>query len=368
MTLCSTDSDNPPNAITRPGPTPGALFEANWRLQHFLQDSGALDRRFNGPPPPYRSPSVTPVDVGPADGCQDSPESRRRLEEEARTWRLREKELQQKHFDALPLKERQRLIDQRDAMMERMEELARIQKEAIESEEISENETIDTSSLEERRQRWIDRRDDRRDALMKRMEEMATIQKEAVESEEISENETIDTLIATPPEGEFPDGLFAVPKNTQRPAGTMSPNLNHPTPTETRKRKHEIGKKTDLLALSDFRKPGSQAFKRARTRGADMQLNLDQHTEPEAEPVRHGVHPDEQVPSVKAAAEPPAAPSNSSPKRARKPRTARPATKAKPLTEILIRRSSRIAAMRSRKTESSKPMTSSKRRKNRKPK
>ena len=308
MTHSPIYSDDLPNTSTRPGLTYQALSEANWRLQLFADSPGALDRRFDGPPPPYRSRSVTPVNEGPNEVIHDSPELLRRLEENARRLPYLWKKYEDKAFLALPQKEKQRLIEQRAALRKRMEERKRRQEAAI------------------------------------------------------------DRFFTTPPESEIPDGMSADPKNKQRPARTVSPNHNHPTRTETRKSKREIGNNIEFLAPSDPRKPGSQASKRARTRGANMQLNSDQHIESQDEPVKYGVRLGEKVPSAKAAAEPPSALSNSSPKLARKPRTARPATKAKPLTEILIRRSSRIAAMRSRKTESSKPITSSKRRKNRKSK
>jgi hypothetical protein len=248
---------------------------------------------------------MTPVDEGPTEVTQDSPELLRRLEENARMLPFLWKEYEDAVFAALPQKEKQRLLDERAALRKMMEESERREKEAI------------------------------------------------------------DRYFSTYPSCGVPDGLFGVPKNKEQPARSGSPNLNHPRPTKYRKRKCKIGNNTDFLASSDPPKPGSQPSKRARTRAADMEPNLAQHAESQDKPVKHSVRPDERVRSAKAVGDPPSTPSNSAHKSARKPRKARPAKKAKPLTEIPLRRSAKIAAIRSRKTEPSKPITSSKGRKKR---
>lgn len=291
-----------------------ALIEAHRRGRLFADPStSALDRRFDGPPPPYRSRPSTPVNRRrPTEvTTRDSPELLRRLEENARRLPFLWKEYWDAEFEALPQKEKQRVISEGAALRKSMEERERREKEAI------------------------------------------------------------DRFFTTAPPGGYPDGWFAVPKNKkQPPARRVSPNFNHPTPTETRKRKRETENNTEALTPSNSRKPapGSRASKRARTRGADMQLNSTHHAKSQDEPVQHSVRSDETVPSAKPAAEPPSAPLNSSPKRARKPRTAHPAIKAKPQIKIPVRRSARITAMRSRNTEPSKPIKSSKGGKNMKTK
>lgn len=294
-----------PNTSTRPGPTYQALSEANRRLLLFGNASGTLDRRFDELPPPYRSRSITPVDLRPANVTEDTPELLERLKENARMLPFLWKAHWDAEFAALPQEEKQRLIDKRAALRKREEEREKRRKEAI------------------------------------------------------------DRIFSNLPTIDNPNGLFAVPKDKTQPATTASPNPDEPTSTETRKRKREIGNNSDSDSLdpSDSTRPGSPTSKRARTNGADTQLDPAQHHESQDEPVKHSVRPDERVPSANAVAEPTSAPSNSSTKRARKPRTARPVRKAKLLTVLPVRRSARIVAMRSRKTKptkSSKPSKSSK--------
>lgn len=289
--------DDLPNSSTRPGSKYQALSEANQRLQLFADSSGALDSHFHGPPPPYRSRSMAPVDEGLNEVTgvtEDSPELLRKLEENARMLPFLWKEYQDKAFAALPQKEKQKLMDERAAL------------------------------------------------------------RKLAEARERRDEEVVDRLLSALAKAGNPDFLFTDPKNKKQPARSVSPNLDHPTPTETQKREREIKNNMDFLALSDSRDPESQASECARTRGVNMQLGLEQN-----EPVQDSVRSDEKIPLVKAISEPPSAPSSSSPKRfTRKPRTARVATKVKALTEIPEHRSARIEATRSRTTEPLKPITS----------
>lgn len=275
---------------------------------------------------------------------EDTPELLQRLEENARMLPFLWKAHWDAQFDALPQKEKQEILDNRAALRKEIDE------------------------------------------------------------EKKREQEAIDRFFSRPPPGGIPEGLFAIPKNKQKPAGSVPPNLNldNPTSTEARKREHEeIGSNTDPLAPSDSQEPGSRASKRARTNGADIQLGPAQHTDSQDESIKDSVRPDErvpsandvtkppssnavadppsandaaepssandnaEVPSANAVVESPSAPSNSSPQRVRKSRTTRRATKAKPLVKIPIRRSARITALRSKKPKLSKLIRSSKKSKNR---
>lgn len=179
MSPSLTDPNDLPNACTRPGPAYRELYEVNLRLLEFANSPGALDRRFDGPPPPYRSPSITPVYEGPTEVNEDTPELLRKLEENARRLPFLYKEAEENAFAALPRKEKKRLMDE-----------------------------------------WA--------ALRKRMAER-----------ERREEEAFERLFFTPPGEEIPDGLFATPKNEKQTTKSVSPDLNHPTTTETRKRKRE---------------------------------------------------------------------------------------------------------------------------------
>ena len=298
-----------PETSTRPSPIYQARNETNRRPFQLFGDSstGALESRLEELPPPYRSLATTPIH-GRTEVTEDTPELLQRLKENARMLPFLWKEHWDAEFVALPQEEKQRLIDKRAALRKREEE-----------------------------------REKRRE-------------------------EAIDRILFILPTGCNLNGLFAVPKDETPPARIASPNLDPPTSTETRKRKRETGNNSDSLAPSDFSKPGSRTSKRARTKSADIQLNSVQNNGSQDESFKNSVRPDERVPSTNAVAEPPSAPSNSFARRLRKPRTACPVGKAKPLTVLPLRRSARIVAMRSRKmkpTEPSKPSKSSKGRKKR---
>lgn len=245
MTHSPTYSDDFTSTSAKPGSYFEAFLKTNPNLRLFGDASPAPEPRVEKPPSRYRPHIITP---GPSGVLEDTPELLRKLEENARMLPFLWEEYQEAAFAALPQKEKQRLIDQRNAL----------------------------------RRRWEERRRKREEA--------------------------IDRLFAPPPTDGTPVVLFAAPKNKTQPPRSVSPEVdNHPTPTETidKKRKRETENNIDFLAPSDSPKSDFQACKRACTGGADMQLNPAQHAELQDEPVKYSVGPDENIPSGKAVAEPP---------------------------------------------------------------